>query len=212
MKKNILVLGAGRVGSEATRLLLDMGHEVTVIESDEKAVENIKETTATIIKGDASDMDILEQTNLEKFDDVLALTGDVETNLASCLIIERMGYDVDKTLRVASEKQKRNYQSLVENVVFPESTAASQTVQKVDENFEVLTSFGDNFTISEVFVSEGSAVSNKKIENIGLPDESLVIASEDGVCSGDTKLQTGDNYLIICERDKVEDMKMLFNG
>lgn len=123
-----------------------------------------------------------------------------------------MGYEVEKTLRVSSEKQKKNYESLVDNVVFPESSAARQTVQKVDENFEILTSFGENFTISEVFVSEGSPVSGKKIKNVGLPDDSLVIASKNEICSGSTELEKGENYLIVCNREDVNDIKMFFNG
>lgn len=212
MKKKTLVLGAGRVGGEAAKLLLDMGHDVTVIEKDQGAINDIEGTTATIIEGDASDTDILEQVNLEDTDDVLALTGDVEANLASCLIIDRMGHDLEKTLRVSSQKQKKNYESLVDNVVYPEASAARETVQEVDENFDILTSFGGEFKVSEVTVSEGSPVQGKRINKIGFPSDCLVIASEGSICDGDTRMEEGEKYLVVFKRSDVSDVKMLFNG
>lgn len=212
MKKNILILGAGRVGKEATKILLNEAHDVTVVDKDEERLNQLSSTRATLLAGDASDTDILEQVGLGDFDEVLAVTGDVEANLASCLIIDRLGYDLEKTLRVSSEKQRKNYESLVDNVIFPESSAARETAKEVDEDFDVLAGYGDRFNVSEVTVSEGSPVAGNKIQSVGLPDDSIIVASDKEICSGATVLETGKTYLVVCDRNDMNDLKMLFNG
>lgn len=213
MRKDILILGAGRVGLQCTQILLEQGHNVTVLESDEERIKKLKDTTtATVIQGDASDTQSLEQANLSRIDEVLALTGIVQTNLVACLIIQKKGYEAGTTLRVASEEQKETYSEFVDNVVYPELSAATDIVKYIDREFSVVSNFGDQFSVCEVIVDKNAPVANKKLKDVNLPGKSLVIADDNTICSGDTTLKPETQYLAICEPENLEDFKILFNG
>lgn len=211
MSKNVLVLGAGRVGLKCIQQLEKEGHNVTVIEKDKEKVDKAQKlTNAIVIKGDIADTKILQQSDLSDIDEILAVTGNVQANLSACLIVERKGYDAKTTLRVSSDQEKQNYESLVDRVVFPESAAALETVRYVDEMFNVIDQFGDRFDVCEVIVDENSPVANEKIKDCNIPGESLIIASNSEICSGDTVLEPDNRYLTICEPKYMEDINILF--
>ena len=75
--RDVIIAGGGRVGFETAELLADHGHDVTIIERDERVVDEIAdEWVATVIRGDATDPGIIEQAGIERADVVAALTGE----------------------------------------------------------------------------------------------------------------------------------------
>jgi len=87
----ILIVGGGKVGSYLTRALLTQGHEVVVVEKQErkaKELERLLETNVTVV-GDGCDPLVLEQAGIARADVVVADTGDDEDNLVVCLITKK---------------------------------------------------------------------------------------------------------------------------
>jgi trk system potassium uptake protein TrkA len=87
----VLIVGGGKVGSYLTRALLQQGHEVVMIEKQErKAVllEQLLDQKVTVV-GDGCDPLVLEQAGLKRADVVVADTGDDEDNLVVCLIAKK---------------------------------------------------------------------------------------------------------------------------
>ncbi len=84
----VLIVGGGKVGSYLTRALLRQGHEVVIVEKqDRKAamLEQLIEQKVAVV-GDGCDPLVLEQAGLRRADVVVADTGDDEDNLVVCLI------------------------------------------------------------------------------------------------------------------------------
>jgi trk system potassium uptake protein TrkA len=87
----ILIVGGGKVGSYLTRALLKQGHEVVMVEKEERKarmLEQLIDEKVTLI-GDGCDPLVLEQAGLKRADVVVADTGDDEDNLVVCLIAKK---------------------------------------------------------------------------------------------------------------------------
>jgi trk system potassium uptake protein TrkA len=89
----VLIVGGGKVGSYLTRALLKQGHEVVMVEKDERkarALEQLIEQKVTVV-GDGCDPLVLDEAGITRADVVVADTGDDEDNLAVCLISKKKG-------------------------------------------------------------------------------------------------------------------------
>ncbi|HKU66571.1 MAG TPA: TrkA family potassium uptake protein [Candidatus Baltobacteraceae bacterium] len=89
----VLIVGGGKVGSYLTRALLKQGHEVVMVEKEDRKarmLEQLIEQKVTVV-GDGCDPLVLEQAGVARADVVVADTGDDEDNLVVCLIAKKKG-------------------------------------------------------------------------------------------------------------------------
>lgn len=87
----VVIVGGGKVGSYLTRALLAQGHEVVMVEREERKarmLEQLIEQRVTVI-GDGCDPLVLEEAGVARADVVVADTGDDEDNLVVCLIAKK---------------------------------------------------------------------------------------------------------------------------
>ena len=87
----ILIVGGGNVGSYLTRALLAQGHEVVMVEQQERKarmLEQLIEQRVTVV-GDGCDPLVLDEAGVARADVVVADTGDDEDNLVVCLIAKK---------------------------------------------------------------------------------------------------------------------------
>jgi trk system potassium uptake protein TrkA len=84
----VIIVGGGKVGSYLTRALLRGGHEVVMVEKQERKAELFERLVdqRVALVGDGCDPLVLEQAGLKRADVVVADTGDDEDNLVVCLI------------------------------------------------------------------------------------------------------------------------------
>ena len=89
----IIVVGAGKVGWNLARELLEKDHEVTVIESNRRRYLTVEqELEHNVPYGDASELWVLERAGIQRADMVIAVTGDDEDNMLICQVA-REKYD-----------------------------------------------------------------------------------------------------------------------
>ena len=109
----VLIVGGGKVGSYLTRALLSQGHEVVMVEKDErkiKSLERLIEQNVTVL-GDGCDPLVLEQAGVGRADVVVADTGDDEDNLVVSLITKKKT-KARCIARVNNPKNKLIFESL----------------------------------------------------------------------------------------------------
>src|SRR5688572_11428536 len=109
----VIVVGAGKVGWNLARELLEKGHEVTLIENDRERYATVEqELEHNIQYGDASELWVLERAGIQRADMVIAVTGDDEDNMLICQVAKEK-YLVDRIIaRVNNPRNLEHFKLL----------------------------------------------------------------------------------------------------
>jgi len=84
---NIVILGAGQVGSSLARNLANEDNDITIIDTDKNALKELREKLDVHTRyGYASHPDVLEQASVNDADMLIAVTNSDEVNMMSCQI------------------------------------------------------------------------------------------------------------------------------
>ncbi len=99
MALKVMVVGGGRVGAALTRLLMDAGHEVVVVEQRPDRVAAIRAAlpTVRIAENDGADPAALEAAGIRTVDVVAAVTSDDARNLLVAALA-RLEFQVPRTI------------------------------------------------------------------------------------------------------------------
>lgn len=90
---NIVILGAGSIGTFLASTLSQEGHNVIVIDRDAKTLEKIHRYADVATRlGSGTDWQLLEDLLEQGPDLFIALSSDDETNLIACMIAKNLGY------------------------------------------------------------------------------------------------------------------------
>ena len=109
----IIIVGAGKVGWNLARELIDKGHEVTLIENDRDRYLTVEqELEHSVQYGDASELWVLERAGISRADMVIAVTGDDEDNMLICQVAKEK-YLVDRIIaRVNNPRNRQHFELL----------------------------------------------------------------------------------------------------
>ena len=88
----VVIAGAGLIGRGLARRLVENKHDVVVIDIDEGVCNRVyQEYGAVSVNGDATNVDILEESGIEKADVAVALMRRDADNLSFCLLADNFG-------------------------------------------------------------------------------------------------------------------------
>jgi trk system potassium uptake protein len=83
----VIVMGCGRLGRQVSRLLDGQGHEVTVIDEDEKSLENLRtEFRGKMVKGVGFDREVLIKAGIETADAFVATSYSDNANIVAARV------------------------------------------------------------------------------------------------------------------------------
>jgi len=212
---DIIIAGGGRVGFQTADILADRGHDVTIIERDERIVSEIAdEWIATVIRGDATDPEIIEQAGIERADAIAALTGETGLNLAVCLAAGELQPAIRTVARIDSSAAK-TYTRFVDAIVFPEQAGARVAANEIiGSDVQTLADVTGNLDIMLVRVAEDAPAAGKQLTDVRFPDGTLIVSDDDGqqVARPDTRLTPGSRYVVALEPDVAEEVMNLMRG
>jgi trk system potassium uptake protein TrkA len=203
----ILIVGAGKVGWNLARELIEKGNEVTLVEADARRYATVEEELEHAVQyGDGSELWVLERGGIERADMVIAVTGDDEDNILICQVA-REKYGVDRIISRCNNP--RNLQHFELLGVQPAVSATDLILRLIEHEVpkyglvHLLDLPSENLEIIELEVDEGSAADGSAVKEMGLPNGSLVISVlRDGsgfVPTGDFVVQAGDEVLLVLD-------------
>ncbi|MBR2186269.1 MAG: Trk system potassium transporter TrkA [Lachnospiraceae bacterium] len=97
----IIIAGYGKLGSTLVRQLSGEGYDLTVIESDpDKLEESIEVYDVMGIEGNCASMTALREAKVEEADLLIAMTGQDEINLLSCMTAHHMNPKISTVTRI----------------------------------------------------------------------------------------------------------------
>ena len=193
----VIVAGGGKVGANVARSLINMGHEVTLVEQARERFERLEEEFGhQVLIGDATEIHTLERAGINRPPDLLlAVTGDDEDNLVICQIA-REGYGVEKVIaRVNDPRNQAHFDLLgITQTVCAVSNIMGLVEHEVPEHglVRMLELKKENLEIVEVQIDRDSPVAGKRVAGLALPDGSRLISvmrngqAEIAVCVGQT--------------------------
>jgi trk system potassium uptake protein TrkA len=212
----IVIAGGGKVGANLAKSVLDLGHEVTLVEQRRERFELLEEEFEHHVQlGDATELFVLERAGIARPPDlVVAVTGDDEDNMIICQIArERFG--VDKVIaRVNDPRNQEHFDLLgISPTVSATSIILAMIEHEVPEHglIHLLELRKENLEIVEVQLEEDSPCIGKEIARIQLPTGSrLITVMREGkaqMADGGTQLQAGDQVLAVLESGKEDELR-----
>jgi trk/ktr system potassium uptake protein len=211
----IIIVGAGKVGWNLARELLEKENEVTVIEEDRHRYLTVEqELEHNIQYGDASELWVLERAGIQRADMVIAVTGDDEDNILICQVA-REKYMVERI--IARVNNPRNLEHFELLGIKPSVSATDLILRLIEHEVpeyglvHLLDFPEERLEIIEMLLEKDSRVAGQRVGDLQMPDGSLLISvlreGRGFVPSAETVLEPGDEILAVLDPGTEEDLK-----
>jgi trk system potassium uptake protein len=214
----VIVVGAGKVGWNLARELLDKGHEVTLIDNDRERFSTVEqELEHNIQYGDASELWVLERAGISRADLVIAVTGDDEDNVLISQVAKEK-YLCERTIaRVNNPRNKQWFELLgVKPVVSATDLILRLIEHEVPEYglVHLLDLPEQRLEIIEMLLPADSRAAGVRVGDLQMPDGSLLISvlreGKGFVPGPETVLEPGDEILAVLDPTVEEDLTTYF--
>jgi trk system potassium uptake protein TrkA len=212
----IVIAGGGKVGANLAKSVIDLGHEVTLVEQRRERFELLEEEFEHNVQlGDATELFVLERAGLARPPDlVVAVTGDDEDNMIICQIA-RERYGVESVIaRVNDPRNQEHFDLLgISPTVSATSIILAMIEHEVPEHglIHLLELRKENLEIVEVQLEADSPCIGKEVSRIELPSGARLITvmrkGKAQMGDGETQLQAGDQVLAVLEPGKEEELR-----
>lgn len=225
----IIVCGAGRVGSQIAQALAAERHEVTVVDTDEKAIEEINEAQdLSGVTGHAAHPDILRNAGAEEADALIAATRQDEVNMVACQVAYSSFSTPRKMARIRTPEYQQAGVSLfrrehmpVDEYFFPENDIALAAANwlALPDSIEAATFLDNQVQVVGVRLGESCDVVDQALERLSSTFENLdsivLTVRRQGKLieiHRDTQLAIGDEVYFLAPVSQVKRTLELFLG
>ena len=215
---DVMILGGSNIGYKTAKSLCEHKFNVKLIEKrKDRAFEIADELPQTlVIHGDGRNVELLEEESIEDMDAFVAVTGNSETNIMSCLMAKTKG--VKKTVALVENMDYFQLsQSIGVDTLVNKKLIAANAIFRYIRKGEVLafTQLNNlNAELLEFEVKERSKVCNKKIKDLDFPRSAIiggVIRGDEGLIAlGDFVIQSGDKVVVCCLPRSITKVEKLF--
>jgi len=216
--RNVMMVGGGRIGYLVAQELEKAGAKLKIIEYNQERAEWLSENLndTIVLHGDALDQKLLEEENIDRMDDFLALTNDDENNILGSLIAKRYGVKHVVTLINRSIYTQLVRQLGLDTIVSPrQSTVATILGHLRKGRIHGMASLAQGkLEVLEAEALETSSILNTPLKDMKLPDDMVIGAilrnNEIIIPHGATTVQPHDHVLIITTSELIPQMEKLF--
>jgi trk system potassium uptake protein TrkA len=216
--KNVMILGGSKVGQKTARDLCSRKFNVKLIEKDKQKATDLAEQlpNALVINGDGRNVELLEEESLSAMDAFIAVTGNSETNIMSCLVAKSK--DIKKTIALVENMDyfQLSHSIGIDTLIYKKLLAANNIFRYIRKGEVVAMTRLNNLNaeILEFIVKPNSAVSGKLIREIDFPRLATiggVIRDGEGVIAlGAFKITEGDRVVVCCLPSAIPKIEKLF--
>jgi trk system potassium uptake protein TrkA len=206
----VLIAGGGRTGTQLASLLVQLNHQVCLIENRKDILARLHRElpTEVIFEGHPNDMEVLERAGIKRAQVVVACTPYDEDNLVFCFLASKQ-YQVPRV--IARINNPRNAWLFDEK--FHVDVALNQAALMAGLIVEEM-SLGDmmtllklrrgQFLLVEEIIPAGSAAIGVAIKDLTLPDECVIAGiirqGKVIVPRGATQFEENDEVLAMTDR------------
>lgn len=217
----IVINGGGKIGEVLANTMQNKGHQVAVIEIDQKKVQRLSQQVpqqVLLIHGDGCDSRHQRDAGIENADIFVTTTGADDVNLVSCEIASVV-FNVPRIIaRVSNPKNNRIFRRIGIEVVSSTMVISRLIEMEATEGavHALLSMKQGDLVVMEIGLA--AKVTNKepegkRVADISslLPDESLLVAVGDGkdlhIVKGNTVLHPGDSLIAVSKRGTEDEVR-----
>lgn len=214
----IVIAGAGKVGYHLTKILNEEKHLISTIEKEQKLCDKLAlEVDSSIICGNATRAEILQDAEIEKADVLIAATGKDEENLLICQMA-KLNFNVPKTIaRINNPKNEKIFKALGIEYTVSSTTIIASLIEEeamIKGLRTILALEQGEISLIEYVVDKKAAAVNCKIKNLVLPQEcniAYIIRNKRVVIPrGDIEIKEADHVIaLISQKEKKHLEKLL---
>lgn len=222
--KNIMIIGGGRIGYYLSKQLSDTGRNIKLLEHNEARCYNLCDSLpdVTVIHGDGTDQEILDEQHLEMQDALIALTGIDEENIIVSMYAESKGIN-----KVITKVNRHSHSILndigLETIVSPQIVAGNLVTRYV----RALHNSADNAQIqtlhklvngkveaAEFIVPENAGYLDIPFKDLNLlPNLLIGCIMRNGKIifpGGNDVMKAGDSVIVVTANRILEDLHDIF--
>ena len=216
--KDIMILGGSRVGARAAELLSCKQYDVKLIEQNPEKCFELADglPDVMVINGDGRNVDLLQEENISKMDAFIAVTGDSETNIISCLVAKNAG--VKKTIAMV---ENMDYIHLSQNIgvdtmINKKLIAANFIFRHVrqGEIVAITSIHGVDAEILEFEVKPDSKITEHQLRDLQFPKNAIiggVIRDGKGfTTSGNFRFKPKDRVVVLTKPECIQKVESYF--
>lgn len=216
--KNVMILGGSEIGFKTAKDLCAANFNVKLVEKDKDVAFELADhlPDALVINGDGRNVELLEEENIANMDAFIAVTGDSETNIMSCIVAKSKG--VKKTVALV---ENMDYYQISESIgidtLINKKLLAANNIFRYIRKGEVvaMTKLNNmNAELLEFVVKTRSKITNKVIKDLDFPRSAImggVIRNGKGfIPLGDFRVQEGDRVVVCCLPKAITAVERLF--
>ena len=217
--KDVIILGGGKIGVKAARSLCDHKFNIKLFEIDKIRAKEIAEKlpNALVIRGDGRNVELLEEENISEMDAFIAVTGNSETNIMSCLVAKSKG--VKKTNALVENMDYINISQTIgiDTLINKKLLAASAIFKHVRKGdiLKVANLHNVDAEVLEFLVKENTPVTKKVIKELNITKSAVfggVIRNGIAYMTfGDFQIKAGDKAVVFCLPESIHKVEKLFN-
>lgn len=222
--KNVMIVGGGRIAYYLAKLLSDTGRNIKLIELKDERCRHMSDMLddVTVIHGDGTDQDILEEQCIDGQDALIALTGIDEENIIVSMYAESKGVN-----KVITKVNRHSYSILndigLETVVSPQIVAGNLVTRYVRAlhnsagNSQIQTLYklvGGKVEAAEFIVPEDAGYLNIPFKELELMPNLLIgcIIRNGKIIfpGGDDVMKANDSIIVVTAGRIIEDLHDIF--
>ena len=216
--KHVMILGGSKIGYKTARDLCSHNFKVKLIEKDrEKAIDLAEKLPkALIINGDGRNVELLEEENIYDMDAFIAVTGNSETNIMSCLMAKSKS--VKKTIALVENIDyfQLSHSIGIDTLINKKLLAANNIFRYIRKGDVVaMTKLNNmNAELLEFIAKPNSQVIGKRIKDLDFPRAATIggiVRDGKGIIAlGDHVIQVGDRIVMCCLLRSVNKVERMF--
>lgn len=215
---DVMIVGAGRIARKATQDL-EKHMNIKIIERDKVKCEELAATlnSTLVINGDGTDVNLLIDEGIKHMDAFLALTGNSETNILSCLLAKNLGVK-----KVIAEIENVDFIDIadrigIDTIINKKLISASHlhryTLKAEVSSIKCLA--GVDAELMEMVAKPGSRITRASLRDVNFPANALIgglIRNNTGmIASGNIKIEPYDKVIVFALPSAINEVQDFFS-
>lgn len=214
----VMVVGAGRVGTQLSRYLSQENHDIIVVEKNPDVARKAMETLdAMVVEGNGASPQTLIEAGLERCDMLIAVSAIDEVNILACLVASKTGVE-RKVARLRNSEFSRPDAKLsqkdlgIDLIIHPEEETARELVLLVRRSAatDIIEFEQGRVQLLGLRIEQDATIINKTLEQIDKENPDILFrviaifrANKTIIPSGKDIVNRGDQLFFITKTELV---------